>query len=80
MSADGPSPERDLDAELALALELADLADAITLPRFRAADLLVEHKADRTEVTEADRGSEAAIRGPPPRPGPTTRCSARRRA
>ena len=52
----------DLDAELALALELADLADAITLPHFRAADLLVEHKADRTEVTEADRGTEAAIR------------------
>jgi histidinol-phosphatase len=52
----------DLDAELALALELADRADAITLPHFRAADLLVEHKADRSEVTEADRGSESAIR------------------
>jgi histidinol-phosphatase len=52
----------DLDAELALALELADRADTITLPHFRAADLLVEHKADRSEVTEADRGSESVIR------------------
>ena len=42
--------------------ELADLADAVTLPRFRAADLTVDHKADPTEVTEADRGAEAAIR------------------
>jgi histidinol-phosphatase len=54
--------ELDLEAELALALELADLADAVTLPHFRSADLLVEHKADRTEVTVADRGTEAAIR------------------
>jgi histidinol-phosphatase len=57
-----PDRAHDLGAELALALELADRADAITLPHFRAADLLVEHKADRSEVTEADRGSEAAIR------------------
>jgi len=52
----------DLDAELALALELADLADAVTLPRFRAVDLQVERKDDATEVTEADRGAEAAVR------------------
>jgi histidinol-phosphatase len=58
----GVEPEVDLDAELVLALELADLADAITFPHFRAADLLVEHKADRSEVTAADRGAEAAIR------------------
>jgi len=57
-----PDGAHELGAELALALELADRADAITLPHFRAADLLVEHKADRSEVTEADRGSEAAIR------------------
>jgi histidinol-phosphatase len=48
--------------DLALAHELADLADAVTLPRFRAADLRVDRKADTTEVTEADRGSEAAMR------------------
>src|SRR5688572_25891833 len=44
--------------DLALALELADLADALTLPRFRAADLVVETKPDLTHVTEADRDDE----------------------
>jgi histidinol-phosphatase len=48
--------------DLALAHELADLADAVTLPRFRATDLRVDRKADTTEVTEADRRSEAALR------------------
>ena len=52
----------DLEADLALALELADLADAITVPRFRAVDLAVSHKADLSEVTEADRGAESALR------------------
>jgi histidinol-phosphatase len=52
----------DLDAELALALRLADVADAITLPRYRAADLSVRHKADATHVTDADTASEAAMR------------------
>jgi histidinol-phosphatase len=52
----------DLSRELALALELADLADAATLPHFRAADLQVDTKPDRTEVTAADRNAEAAIR------------------
>jgi histidinol-phosphatase len=55
--------ELDPAAELELALELADLADAVTVPHFRSAHLLVEHKADRSEVTAADRGSEAVIRG-----------------
>jgi histidinol-phosphatase len=57
-----PGPAPALEDELALALELADLADGITMPHFRSADLLIEHKADRTEVTVADRGCEAAIR------------------
>lgn len=48
--------------DLALALELADLADAVTLPRFRAADLVVESKPDMTPVSEADRAAEAAMR------------------
>jgi histidinol-phosphatase len=48
--------------DLELALELADLADAVTLPRFRAHDLRIDRKADATEVTEADRGAEAALR------------------
>jgi histidinol-phosphatase len=48
--------------DLTLALDLADLADAISLPRFRAADLLVETKSDLTPVTETDRAVEEAIR------------------
>ena len=52
----------DLDIQLALALEAADLADAVTLPRFRADDLEVRHKADDSEVTDADKGAEAVMR------------------
>jgi histidinol-phosphatase len=51
-----------MHADLELALELADLADAITLERFRAADLRVETKPDLTPVTEADRAVEQALR------------------
>jgi histidinol-phosphatase len=49
-------------ADLRFAHELADAADAITLPRFRARDLHVETKADLTPVSEADRRGEEAIR------------------
>jgi histidinol-phosphatase len=48
--------------DLALALALADLADAMTLERFRASDLQVETKPDLTPVTEADRAVEQAVR------------------
>lgn len=48
--------------DLTLALELADLADAITVSRYRADDLLIETKPDLTPVTEADRAVEQAIR------------------
>jgi histidinol-phosphatase len=48
--------------DLAFALELADVADAITLARFRAADLRVETKPDLTPVSEADRAVEEALR------------------
>jgi histidinol-phosphatase len=51
-----------MHADLVLALELADLADAITLERFRASDLVVETKPDLTPVTEADRAVEQALR------------------
>ena len=50
-------PLPDLD----LALSLADTADAITTARFRARDLVVTTKPDRTPVTEADRAVESAI-------------------
>ena len=52
----------DHAAYLDLALELADLADEITVARFRAADLVVETKPDLTPVSEADRAVELAIR------------------
>lgn len=48
--------------DLALALEIADLADAITLARFRSEDLAVETKPDLTPVTEADRDVERVVR------------------
>jgi histidinol-phosphatase len=48
--------------DLALAHELADLADAETLHRYEARTFTVDRKADRTEVTEADRGAEAVMR------------------
>ena len=47
--------------DLALALELADAADAISLPHFRAG-LAIETKPDLTPVTEADRAVEAELR------------------
>lgn len=48
--------------DLELALELADLADSITLSRYRASDLAIETKPDLTPVTEADRATEQALR------------------
>jgi histidinol-phosphatase len=51
-----------MDPDLAFALELADIADAVSLPRFRATDLVVETKPDMTPVSEADRAVEEAIR------------------
>lgn len=49
-------------ADLAFALELAELADSLSLPRFRAVDLHVETKPDLTPVTDADRAVERALR------------------
>jgi histidinol-phosphatase len=52
----------DPAADLQLARELADAADAITMQRFGAADLAVETKPDLTPVIDADRAVEEAIR------------------
>ena len=49
---------RALDA----AQRAADVAEAITRPRFAAQNFSIETKADQTPVTEADREAEAAIR------------------
>ena len=48
--------------DLDFALSLADLADSLSLPRFRALDLRVDTKADLTPVTDADRAVERALR------------------
>ena len=49
-------------ADLDFALSLADDADALSLPRFHAADLRVETKPDLTPVTDADKAVERALR------------------
>ena len=48
--------------DLALALEMADDADALTLDRFGALDLRVDTKPDLTPVTDADRSAEELLR------------------
>lgn len=48
--------------DLALALALAAEADLVSLDRYRAHDLDVSLKADRTHVTDADRRVERIIR------------------
>ncbi|OBI49075.1 histidinol-phosphatase [Mycobacterium kyorinense] len=50
------------DDDLAVALALADRADAVTLTRFGALDLQVDTKPDLTPVTDADRAVETAMR------------------
>ncbi|MDD7929859.1 inositol monophosphatase family protein [Microbacterium thalli] len=52
----------DLSADLALALRLADAADAVSMARFDASDLDIQVKADASHVTEADLATERAIR------------------
>lgn len=51
-----------LDADLDLALRLADAADRVALRRFRALDLVVETKPDLTPVSDADRAVEETMR------------------
>lgn len=48
--------------DLEFALLLADAADRISLDRFRALDLAIETKPDRTPVTDADRAVESELR------------------
>ena len=51
----------NLADELALAIRLADAADAVSLAGFNARTFTVERKADKSEVTEIDRATETAI-------------------
>ena len=52
----------DFSRDLALALRLADAAEAQSLPRFDSPDLEVSTKADNSHVTDADLATERAIR------------------
>ncbi|MBA3348773.1 MAG: histidinol-phosphatase [Actinobacteria bacterium] len=51
-----------MSSDLDFALSLADDADELALARFRARDLRVETKPDRTPVSEADRAVEERLR------------------
>ena len=48
--------------DLALALRLADQADAVTMERYGALDLRIETKPDLSPVTDADQATEDALR------------------
>lgn len=52
----------DFSADLRLARRIADTVAPVALHRFRALDLVVDAKPDRTPVTDADRAVEVAIR------------------
>jgi inositol-phosphate phosphatase/L-galactose 1-phosphate phosphatase/histidinol-phosphatase len=54
-------PPTDLDAFLAVALDLADAAGEVIRPHFRK-PLMVDDKPDLTPVTVADRAAEQAMR------------------
>ena len=54
-------PDINLAEELALAIRIADVADAISLPYFERQNFTLSRKADHSEVTEADRNTETAI-------------------
>ena len=51
-----------MNADLAYALSLADVADYVTTRHFRSEKLAVERKLDLTPVTVADREAEEALR------------------
>jgi len=58
-----PAPIAGFDAftELQFAIQLADLADSVTLPYYTNRSFSLGWKSNRTEVTEADRNAETAI-------------------
>ncbi|MEI2643784.1 MAG: inositol monophosphatase family protein [Candidatus Nanopelagicales bacterium] len=48
--------------DLALAQDLADIADRISMSRYRQSDLVVTTKPDMTPVSDADQAVERALR------------------
>ena len=61
--------------DLSLALELADLCDAVTLLAFENRSFYAEYKSDRSEVTEADRQAGDNSQNACSPLDPTTACS-----
>ncbi len=61
MTSPAAIPDFDAFTELQFAIQLADVADAITLPYYTNRSFSLDWKANRTEVTEADRDTESAI-------------------
>ena len=51
-----------MSLELDFALDIANTIDELTMSRYRALDLHIETKPDRTPVTEADRAAELRLR------------------
>jgi histidinol-phosphatase len=51
-----------IQSDLFLARQLADMADAISIDRFRATDLVVTTKPDMSPVSDADKAVELALR------------------
>jgi histidinol-phosphatase len=60
-STTGGKSSSQYSAELAFALTLADHADAISLSRYQALDLVITTKPDNSPVTDADKAVERAI-------------------
>ncbi len=56
------SGQRGYNEDMRLAHVLADQADALSLDRFRAQDLVIDTKPDLTPVTDADRAVEEQLR------------------
>lgn len=56
------SAKYSLESDLELALELAAIADGITMARYLAQNLEVTTKPDNTPVTDADKSTERALR------------------
>ena len=50
------------EADLALALKMADAADVISMARYQSQDLVITTKPDNTPVTDADKATEKALR------------------
>ena len=59
---DVPASSPSLSEDLAVALTLAGQADLIAMDRYRAQDLDIQVKPDRSEVTDGDKGIEKMIR------------------